>query len=340
MSRLPRALVLASIAFCLCSLPPAAGREAEAHSYAYVTDATEKVTILDLDAGTTRARIDIGPYMPSLVVVDRRGKRAYVSQCGTVTCDGDFPQPGSVSVIDTASASIVATVPVGRDPAGLAVNRAGTRVYVANPYDPVSVIDTANATVVGSLPVSGRLLALSRNDRRLYVGGFSRLSVVDLATNEVSELLGAFAPQALALDRAGKRIFVAERGNSNDGTARVRIVDAETLTEIATVPLAVDFDPLDLAVGRSGRFLYVAGHDQPQNASMVWVIDAKRATVAAVVPVPTVACGLALHPHKPHLYVTAYFNDDIMSVIDTRANAVVDEVHGAFSYKVAVGRGR
>lgn len=38
----------------------------------------------------------------------------------------------TVSVIDTATNAVVATVTVGAGPSGVAVNPAGTRVYVAN----------------------------------------------------------------------------------------------------------------------------------------------------------------------------------------------------------------
>ena len=60
----------------------------------------------------------------------------------------------SVSVIDTATNTVVATVPVGFAPLGVAVNPAVTRVYVAN-FTPgnVSVIDTATNTVAATVAV-------------------------------------------------------------------------------------------------------------------------------------------------------------------------------------------
>ena len=60
----------------------------------------------------------------------------------------------SVSVIDTATNTVVATVAVGFAPLGVAVNPAGTRVYVANNgTNSVSVIDTATNTVVTTVTV-------------------------------------------------------------------------------------------------------------------------------------------------------------------------------------------
>ena len=60
----------------------------------------------------------------------------------------------SVSVIDTATNTVVATVAVGFAPLGVAVNPAGTRVYVANNgSNNVSVIDTATNTVAATVAV-------------------------------------------------------------------------------------------------------------------------------------------------------------------------------------------
>jgi YVTN family beta-propeller protein len=67
-----------------------------------------------------------------------------------VTIDFDF----TVSVIDTATNTVVATVPVGSDPFAVAVTPDGTHVYVANNgSNNVSVIRTATNTVVKTIPV-------------------------------------------------------------------------------------------------------------------------------------------------------------------------------------------
>ena len=61
---------------------------------------------------------------------------------------------GTVSVIDTATNTVVATVVVGSGPDGVAVNPAGTRVYVTNEgSNTVSVINTATNTVVATVDV-------------------------------------------------------------------------------------------------------------------------------------------------------------------------------------------
>ena len=56
----------------------------------------------------------------------------------------------TVSVIDTATNTVVATVAVGSEPAGVAVNRASTRVYVTHPFsNTVSVIVRGSDARIG-----------------------------------------------------------------------------------------------------------------------------------------------------------------------------------------------
>ncbi|MFD1275997.1 YncE family protein [Streptomyces kaempferi] len=72
------------------------------------------------------------------------GTRAYVTNSNADT----------VSVIKTATNTVVATIPVGDAPREVAVSPDGTRAYVTNASaDTVSVINTATNTVVATIPV-------------------------------------------------------------------------------------------------------------------------------------------------------------------------------------------
>ena len=60
----------------------------------------------------------------------------------------------TVSVIATATNTVVRTIPVGGNPIGVAVTPDGTHAYVANnSSDTVSVIATATNTVVATIAV-------------------------------------------------------------------------------------------------------------------------------------------------------------------------------------------
>ncbi|MFD5430138.1 YncE family protein, partial [Streptomyces sp. NPDC127084] len=63
-------------------------------------------------------------------------------------------ESNTVSVIDTATNTVSATIDVGSFPIGVAVSPDGTRAYVVNGFsDTVSVIDTATNTVVATVAV-------------------------------------------------------------------------------------------------------------------------------------------------------------------------------------------
>jgi YVTN family beta-propeller protein len=81
---------------------------------------------------------------PLGVAVTPDGKHAYVTNGGSNT----------VSVIDTASNTVVATVPVGKEPSSVAITPDVKHAYVGNAYSgTVSVIDTATNVVVVTVPV-------------------------------------------------------------------------------------------------------------------------------------------------------------------------------------------
>jgi YVTN family beta-propeller protein len=75
------------------------------------------------------------------VAVTPDGSKVYVANAAS----------NNVSVIDTASNTVIATTPVGAAPVGVAVTPDGSKVYVANSNsNSVSVIATPTNTVIGS----------------------------------------------------------------------------------------------------------------------------------------------------------------------------------------------
>jgi YVTN family beta-propeller protein len=115
---------------------------------------------------------------PQGVAITPDGARAYVTNV----------HPGTVSVIDTATNTVTATITVGDVPRGVAITPDGARAYVTNEHsDTVSVIDTATNTVtatitVGDFPFG---VAITPDGARAYVTNTasSNVSVIDTATN-------------------------------------------------------------------------------------------------------------------------------------------------------------
>ncbi len=249
--------------------------------------------------------------------------RAYVTNRNT----------NNVSVMDTATNTVTATVSVGAFPVGIAVNVAGTRAYVTNYFSSnVSVIDTATNTLVATVAVETQSegVAVNPAGTRVYVTGESsnNLLVMDTSTNTVmaAVAVGA-APRAVAVNPDGTRIYVANLDSNN-----VSVIDASTNTVVATV--AVGDRPFGMAVNPAGTRVYVTNY-LSDNMS---VIDTSTNTVAATVAVGDQPTDMAINPAGTRAYIANSGNNNI-SVMDTSTNTIVATVAvGSASRGVAVNR--
>src|SRR5215510_11005889 len=129
--------------------------------------------------------------------------RAYVTNASDNT----------VSVIDTATNSVIATIPVGLGPSAVAVTPNGRFAYVVNQLGHnVSVISAASNTVVATVPVglapSG--LAITPNGAFAYVSSIAsaNISVIDTATNTVVTTILANSPFMLAIASSGNLAYM------------------------------------------------------------------------------------------------------------------------------------
>ncbi|WP_319436181.1 beta-propeller fold lactonase family protein [Mycobacterium sp. RTGN5] len=124
---------------------------------------------------TPAATINVGTKgnFPVALAVSPDGSHVYVVN----------NSDGTVSVINTATNSVTATIPVGSGPQQVAVSPDGTRVYVTNgASNTVSVINTSTNTVtntieVGTLPDG---IAVSPDGQHIYVAnsGSNTVSVI------------------------------------------------------------------------------------------------------------------------------------------------------------------
>jgi YVTN family beta-propeller protein len=153
------------------------------------------------------------------------------------------PDSNSVTLVDTASRSAIAELPVGIDPRTITVNAAGGRAYVANRGSAsLSVIDLAARQVITTAATGDRPYGIltSPSADRLYVAeqGADRVLVLDTATfQSISHIAVADRPSGLALSNDGRTLLVTH-------------LLTNTITVVTVEPYQV-FLPISL---RSGTF--------------------------------------------------------------------------------------
>ena len=249
---------------------------------------------------------------------------AYIAESGGST----------VAVFDTATNRVVASVPVGRGPRGVAVNLQGTRAYAGNSGDStVSVIDTATNRVIATIGgIAGpESIAVNRAGTRVYVinnaafPSTAAVSVIDAGTNTIiASIPVGITPTGLALSPDGKRLYVANT-NSNS----ISVIDTAALRVVTTIP--TQFGPHSVAVDPSGTRVYATLPRYNERVEgMVVAIDVATNRVVASVTAGFGPFGISLNPTGTRAYVSNLGNENFpantLSVIDTAALAVVATV--------------
>jgi YVTN family beta-propeller protein len=239
--------------------------------------------------------------------------------------------PGTVSVIDTATNQVVATVPLAvnyDEPFVVAVTPDGKHAYVVNyPSYPenVSVIDTASNTVVATVPLvaysSPEGIAFTPDGKHAYVanGQTDTVSVIDTASNTVvgAPIVVGSLPLAVAITPDGKHAYVV------NWVAATLSVIATASNTVVEGPITVTDEPVAIAITPDGKHAYVAG--ETSVVGTVSVVTTATNTVMATIQVGQRPNGLAFTPDGKYVYVANSY-DGSVSVIATASNTVVATV--------------
>ncbi len=234
---------------------------------------------------------------------------------------------GTVSVINTATNAVTATILTGSQPFGVVVSPDGSRVYVANlGSNIVSVIDTANDTMTATIPVGVHPfgVAVNPDGSRVYVSlcascANGTVSVIDTANDTVTATIPVGStPQGVAVSPDGSRVYVA-----NSGSGTVSVID--TASNAVTATITVGSNPEGVAVSPDGSRVYVTNACHSCTNSTVSVIDTASNQVTATIAVGGNSVGVAVSPDDSRVYV-ANLGSNTVSVIDTASDSVVTTI--------------
>jgi PQQ-dependent catabolism-associated beta-propeller protein len=204
-----------------------------------------------------------------------------------------------LSVIDTRTDSVVASIPVGTRPRGVRVSRDGKTVFVAlsgSPKCPPTMPDAECEKMKADKTKDG-------------------IAVVDVASRRVQRVLpGGSDPEAFDISQDGSTLFVS---NEDMGTAS--IVDITDGKVRSTVP--VGKEPEGVRLQPDGAAVWVTGETDHN----VTLLDTRTGKVTGQIRVGKRPRDLAFTPDGARAYVTSEV-DGTVSVVDVPSRRVIKTI--------------
>jgi YVTN family beta-propeller protein len=250
------------------------------------------------------------------------------------------PRQGIVHVIDAATNSIVAAVPVGppelhlepRELAGcdgLAATPDNRRVYVVhqseNGFFSVSILDTATNAVLAKVPlISSRrpsAVAITQDGKRAYVSASDpgAITVFDTQTHEqLATHSIASDPISLAITPDDKQCFVT----TSAGT--VLVLDTATNALVAEIDTSVAAGAgahrnNGIAITPDGKHALVA------DLSAIWILETISHSVLNAIPLDGINVGIAITGDGSHTFV-ANLSSDTVSVLENKSQKTIAKI--------------
>ncbi|MGE0206904.1 MAG: YncE family protein [Candidatus Babeliales bacterium] len=244
---------------------------------------------------------------------------------------------------------VVATVPVGITPAGLALTPDDAFAYVANNnnytytgMDTVSVIDLSNNTVIKTIHDASfnepYTVTINKDGTKAYItnSNSTTITIIDIKTNSVSGIIYGFdGPSGLVITPDQKRGYVNNYGGpegvGSGNAVTLNIVDLVSLAITGTIH--VDLAPAALAISSDGARVYSANYvDGNPGTGTVNVIDTASNTLTATIFGFSGPFDIVLTPDDKYAYVTNFGSNNFIpvgttvSVADLKKNVIIQTI--------------
>lgn len=225
-----------------------------------------------------------------------------------------------ISVIDTSTADVLTTIPVGKRPRGARISPDGSRLFVAlsgSPKSPpgtdeselppadrtadgIGVVDVDRLTLIGTLP-SGRdpeTFDLTPDGRWMVISNeeTAEATVVDVAEGRVLRTIGTgVEPEGVAIRPDGAVAYVTSEAEHS-----LSVLDLQKGARIATIPTGKR--PRAVVFSTDGRRAYVTD----ELGATVTVVDAVAHQPVLTIPIGNDArpMGVRITPDGTRLIVT------------------------------------
>jgi YVTN family beta-propeller protein len=252
---------------------------------AYVTRPyANMVARLDLQTNSVTTSFPVG-NLPCYIVFNSTGTRAYEAN--------QFSD--NVSVIDVATNTQIATIPLTGDPLPVAISTDDNTLFVTTNANQLFKVDLATSTVTGSLalPATSHHLLTHPNGNLVYVATRDGGTVLEVNWHTMTVVrtftLGG-RPQGMAISADRSELYVA---NELSNTLHVITLYSGT---IASVPLASGAE--GMALGADGT-LYVG----EVFSGLVQVVDPATHTVVRTITMGGTPREVATDAARHHVLV-------------------------------------
>jgi len=231
--------------------------------YAYVAFYGGTASVIDLDLNTVIANITVAQneiYDSESMAVTPNGNYVYVANSDNQ----------SVSVISTATDTVISTIPVGvgERPTAVAITPNGEYAYVTC-ADAVFVISTFTNSVTATIPLEGDGLAITPDGKYAYIGLIDGIvAVVSTINNTVTQRISlgnSVTAHCVAIAPNGKYVYVGISDSSQDTMVAVISTSTNNLTATTTVVDELSLKSLggnsgisSIAVTPNNEYVYVA----------------------------------------------------------------------------------
>jgi RHS repeat-associated protein len=250
----------------------------------------------------------------------------------------------TVSVINTSTSTVIATIPGFTNPVSAAVTPDGSHVYITNGAfaDTVSVVNTASNTITATIPISLPALqnlsgiAISPDGGTAYVTTVQEtltsayVIAIDTASNTVITALsvpGDIDLVDVAVTPDGTKLYVT----NEDGTMQLEgilyVLSTNPLQFLTTVPVCPnDGAPFALAITPDGAKVYVTC----PNTREVDVLSTASESIIATIPTGGGPGGgpfaIAITPDGTKAYVALQSSLPAVLDINTSTNTITGSI--------------
>jgi YVTN family beta-propeller protein len=218
----------------------------------------------------------------------------------------------NVSVIDTNTYQVVATISVGKHPIDVAITQDGARACVVNHgSDNVSLIDTATYKVVATISVGKKPVNVATvpHKTQVYVmnHGSANVSVIDIVIQKVVATISVGKwLSGVAITPAGIQDYVIGYVTSMGNAANVNIIDNDTKQILDTVPTGQELWKY-VALAPGGTRAYMV----KDISYDICVIDTATQNVLMTIPVGVLPRGTTFTPDATRICVAEDFEGSI-----------------------------